>query len=196
MNEATNRLVLFHGAGSSRDHAELVAIEQSATVACPDLTVDRHNFGYRDAGRKLPGPVPGLVQECVAALEEHPADRLVIGGRSLGGRVASMAVAGSADDSAHARLANVVGLVLIAFPLISRKGVRRDDHFPRITVPTLFIAGSADPFGSPAELAAAAERIPAAVEMATLDGCGHELKGSEPELAALVTSWLRSLPGF
>ena len=173
MNEATNRLVLFHGAGSSRDHAELVAIEQSATVACPDLTVGRRNFGYRDAGRKLPGPVPGL-----------------------GGRVASMAVAGSADDSAHARLANVVGLVLIAFPLISRKGVRRDDHFPRITVPTLFIAGSADPFGSPAELAAAAERIPAAVEMATLDGCGHELKGSEPELAALVTSWLRSLPEF
>ena len=107
-----------------------------------------------------------------------------------------MAVAGSADDSAHARLANVVGLVLIAFPLISRKGVRRDDHFPRITVPTLFIAGSADPFGSPAELAAAAERIPAAVEMETLDGCGHELKGSEPELAALVTSWLKSLPGF
>ena len=89
-------LLLAPGAGSSRDHSSLLAIE----AAVAPLPVARMDFPYRKAGRRAPDRAPVLlaavVEEAAAlcAASGVPADRLVLGGRSMGGRMCSMAVAG------------------------------------------------------------------------------------------------------
>lgn len=177
-------LLLFPGAGSSATHASLVAIEQAvAPMRCV-----RADFEYRKAGRRAPDRAPVLLAT-VRAEAAAFADDLVLGGRSMGGRMCSMVV-GDATDPLAAR-----GLVLISYPLHppGKPDRLRVEHLARITVPCLFIHGTKDPFGSPAELAPWTATIPGPVTHVWVEGKGHDLKGADAFIASTVSDWIAEL---
>ena len=183
-------LLLTPGAGSDRDHPALEAIEK-ATAPMP---VRRIDFPYRKAGRKAPDRAPVLlncIREEAAVLVSDckikPAG-LALVGRSMGGRMCSMAVAEGLPAAA---------LVLISYPLHppGKPENLRVDHFDAIDVPCLFVSGTKDPFGSPNELERYSKRIPGPVTHYWIEGGGHDFKRHDDEVAAQVSAWLRSLGG-
>lgn len=180
--------LLAPGAGSSRDHRTLVALE--AGVA--PIAVRRMDFPYRKAGRRAPDRAPKLVAAVVeeatafaATLGAEPAS-LILGGRSMGGRMCSMAVAEGLGAA---------GLVLVAYPLHApgRPDKQRDEHFPAIEVPCLFVSGTRDTFGTPEELTAATASIAGPVTHVWVEGGRHELKGADEQVVAAARDWLGSL---
>ena len=183
-----NRLLLFPGAGSASTHSSLVAIE-AAVAPTPCVRAD---FAYRPAGRRAPERAPVLLQtvrDAAAPLLAVAGDTLVLGGRSMGGRICSMVV----GDEANPLPAK--GLVLICYPLHppGKPDRLRVEHFPRLTVPCLFISGTKDAFGTPDELSEWTATIPGPVTHEWMVGKGHDLKGCDDRIAALVAAWLPSL---
>ena len=183
-------VVLFPGAGSSADHPSLVAIEEALTPI-PVLRVD---FPYRRAGRRAPDRAPVLlacVRDEVRAFAKTlgvPTSRLVIGGRSMGGRMCSMAAADTDDPL------KVAGLILVSYPLHppAKPEKLRTEHLPGITVPTLCISGTKDTFGTPAELRRHFRRVKGDVTWSLIEKKGHDLKGCDDVIAATVSEWLKS----
>jgi hypothetical protein len=113
---------------------------------------------------------------------------VVIGGRSMGGRMCSMVAAG-ADGSPPP--AEIAGLVLICYPLHppGKPERLRVEHLPAIDVPCLFVSGTKDPFGSPDELERWTATIPGAVEHVWIEGAGHDLKRADDAVAAAVATF-------
>lgn len=182
-------LLLAHGAGSDRTSPSLVAIEERVAP----LPVVRMNFPYRQReGKRPPDRAPVLmasVREHLDALCEQidaPTDRIVLGGRSMGGRICSMV---AADGTA------VAGLVLICYPLHppGKPDRLRIEHLPRLDVPCLFVSGTRDPFGTPDELETHTASIPGPVTHVWLEGKGHDLKGCDARIAEEVATWLDGL---
>lgn len=181
-------LLLTPGAGSDRDHHTLVAIEE----AVAPLPVCRVDFPYRREGRKAPDRAPKLVAAVVEAVGDLTRqtgvapERVVLGGRSMGGRICSMAVAEGLASK---------GLVLISYPLHppGKPERLRVDHFPRLNLPCLFISGTRDPFGTPEELTAAVEAIPGPVTIEWVEGARHDLAGADEAITELVRAWLTSI---
>jgi predicted alpha/beta-hydrolase family hydrolase len=122
------------------------------------------------------------VREAAAGMRQP----LLLGGRSMGGRMCSLA-AGDADNPLPA-----AGLVLICYPLHppGKPDRLRVEHFPRLTVPCLFISGTKDAFGSPDELQRWTATIPCAVSHHWFEGKGHDLKGCDQDIAATVAGWI------
>lgn len=181
-------LLLFPGAGSGRDHPSLVAIE----AALPKLPVVRADFPYRKAGRTAPDRAPVLLDSVrseaaalVASARIRP-DRLLLGGRSMGGRMCSMAVADGLPAA---------GLVLISYPLHppGRPDRPRTEHLPLLRVPCLFVHGTKDPFGTPEELTAATAAIPGPVIHVWIENGRHDLARADDRVAEAVSGWVRSL---
>ncbi|HTZ09873.1 MAG TPA: alpha/beta family hydrolase [Acidimicrobiales bacterium] len=186
-------LLLTPGAGADRDQPALVAIDAALTTA--GVGVERLDFPYRVAGRRAPDRPPVLVAavvEAAAALAASlgvAARRVAVGGRSMGGRMCSMAVAEGLDAAA---------LVLVSYPLHppGKPEQLRTAHFGAIDVPCLFVSGTRDAFAAPAELEAAVAAIPAPVTLSWLEGGDHGLRRRDGEVAALVRDWLLELaPG-
>jgi predicted alpha/beta-hydrolase family hydrolase len=181
-------VVLFPGAGSDRNHSSLLEIESRLAP----LPVARVDFPYRRAGRRAPDRSPVLL-DCVvtevrafAAANGCRTSSLVIGGRSMGGRMCSIAAADGLS---------VKGLVLIAYPLHppAKPENLRTEHLSRITVPTLFVHGTNDPFGSPIEMRRHVRKIKGDVTLRFVDRGRHDLKGSDALIAETVGEWLSSL---
>jgi predicted alpha/beta-hydrolase family hydrolase len=181
-------LLLTPGAGADRDQPSLVAIERSLSP----VPVERMDFPYRLAGRKSPDKPAVLlaaVREGAANLAQSTGlkpDRLVLGGRSMGGRICSMAVA----DGLEAR-----ALVLISYPLHppGKPETLRTEHLPKLKVPCLFVSGTRDAFGTPAELEAATKTIPGDVTHVWIDGGDHGLRRKDDQVADIVSDWVRGL---
>ncbi|HLH29079.1 MAG TPA: alpha/beta family hydrolase, partial [Acidimicrobiales bacterium] len=114
-------------------------------------------------------------------------DRIAVGGRSMGGRMCSMAVAEGLD---------VAGLVLVSYPLHppGRPDRLRTSHFADLKVPCLFVSGRRDPFGTPEEIEREVAAIPGQVTVTFLEG-DHSLRRREAEVAAVVAEWLRAHRG-
>ena len=111
---------------------------------------------------------------------------VVVGGRSFGGRVASLAAADPTNAFA--------GLLLFAYPL-HRPGYPeqlRTEHWPQIRCPVLIVQGESDPFGSPDELRREARKL-ASVRVVTLPGTGHSLKERLPDALAAAAEWIAGL---
>jgi len=182
-------LLLFPGAGSSRDHPSLVAIEQAVAGAAPGVRCARADFPYRRAGRRAPDRAPVLVQAVRDEAAALDATRLVLGGRSMGGRMCSIAVAGPGPggvDGAPPLPASA--LVLISYPLHppGRPDRLRVEHLPRLALPCLFVHGTRDPFATPEELTAWTATVPGPVEHVWIDGGRHDLRGADDDVAAAV----------
>ncbi|MBW8827746.1 MAG: dienelactone hydrolase [Acidobacteria bacterium] len=187
-------LLLTPGAGSGRDHSSLLAIEKAVTVP-----VLRHDFPYRRNGKKAPDRAPVLltdIREAAASFVKEAGvkpDRLILGGRSMGGRICSMAVAGVPETGGEQLPA--AGLVLISYPLHppGKPERMRTEHLPRLEVPCLFISGTRDAFGTPDELGAATAAIAGPVEHVWVERGTHDLKGADDLIASTVSRWLKGL---
>lgn len=134
-------LLLAHGAGSRVDHPVHRGV--AAAVAAAGHTVVAFNFAYSEVGRRAPDRTPRLLgcyrdvaQWAAAQFPDRP---LVGGGRSMGGRMASLLAADGYP---------VAGLALLNYPLVASRGgpgtAPRTDHWPQIEVPVLFVHGSRD----------------------------------------------------
>jgi predicted alpha/beta-hydrolase family hydrolase len=179
-------VLLFPGAGSASSHSSLVAIEQAVSP----LRCTRADFPYRLAGRKPPDRPAVLMQAVVDAAASLGPGPLVLGGRSMGGRMCSMVVA-------EGRVPCAIGLVLVSYPLHppGKPDKLRVEHLQRIDVPCLFVHGTRDPFGSPDELQEWTATVRGPVEHVFVDGGRHELKGADAIVASAVATWLTRLRG-
>ncbi|MCB0961391.1 MAG: dienelactone hydrolase family protein [Acidimicrobiales bacterium] len=181
-------LLLTHGAGSDRNQSALVAIDEAARP----LPVRRMDFPYRREGRRPPDRAPKLIASIVEEAADLCAEarirphRLALGGRSMGGRMCSMAVAEGLPAAA---------LVLVSYPLHppGKPERLRIEHLPQLRVPCLFVHGTRDPFATPDELRAATEAIPGPVTHHWIDGGRHGLERKDDEVAEVVVGWLRDL---
>lgn len=180
-------LLLAPGAGADREHHTLTSIE----AAMGTLPVERMDFPARRAGRKgvdrAPVAIAAVVEEANALVDRariRP-DRLVLGGRSFGGRMCSMAVAEGLSAA---------GLVLLSYPLHppGKPEQLRVEHFASIDVPCLFISGDKDPFGTPKEFERHLRRIPGEVEFVVVPGA-HDPRNQDDAIAELVRRWVRAL---
>ena len=177
-------LLLTPGAGADATHHTLVAIEEAVLP----LPVARVDFPYRRAGKKAPDRAPKAVAsvreeaDALAARAGVKANRLVLGGRSYGGRMCSLAVAEGQPAA---------GLVLLSYPLHppGKPENLRTEHFPQLKLPCLFVSGERDPFGSPAEFDEAVQAIPGPVTQVRLPG-GHDPRNQDELIAAAVKDWL------
>ena len=131
--------VCAHGAGGNRDDRGMLAVRNALRSRGMDLV--RFNFLYKEKGSGRPDPMPRLMETVTAvverAREELRPDVLIVGGRSMGGRAASMLAAeGFACD----------GLLLLAYPLhpAGQPEKLRDAHLPSIRVPVLCFNGTRD----------------------------------------------------
>jgi predicted alpha/beta-hydrolase family hydrolase len=151
------------------------------------------DFPYRKEGRRAPDREPVLLQAVVQEATGFRADRgldarhVLLGGRSMGGRMCSLAVAPG--------LVAAGGLVLISYPLHppGRPDRLRSEHFPKLSVPCLFVSGTKDAFASPGELEAATSAIRAPVTHVWMEGKDHGLRRTDHEVAEVVLDWVTSL---
>jgi predicted alpha/beta-hydrolase family hydrolase len=178
-------------------------------LAAAGIPSERIDFPYRAAGRKAPDRPPVLLRAVreaaadLAAAHGLAPERIVVGGRSMGGRMCSLAV-GDPDEPLPA-----LGLLLLGYPLhpAGRPEIARTEHFPRLHVPTLFVSGTRDAMAPQDELTAAAAAIPGAVTFHWLPTADHgfhplaawrrETGRSESDVLADVaeaaTGWVRLL---
>jgi len=176
--------VCAHGAGGNMsDRSMLVAAN---ALRARGFGVVRFNFLYKEKGSGRPDPMPKLMDTVAAVVDRARAELtpavLVIGGRSMGGRAASMLAA----DGFHAD-----GLLLLAYPLHpeGQPEKLRDAHLPRITMPVLCFNGTRDGLCTPALMTRALEPVTAPWEMHWLDGADHSfhvLKSSGRNDAAVL----------
>jgi uncharacterized protein len=191
MTSRSGAMLLFPGAGSGRDQSTLVAVDRA--IAGPSgWTAVRADFPYRKAGRKAPDRPDVLmaaVREELAAIGSRR--NVVVGGRSMGGRICSMVAAGADGVAPPKRL---IGVVTISYPLHppGRPDRLRVEHLPDVTAPWLFVHGTRDPFGSPDELEQWTSTIAGPVTHHWLDG-GHDLRGKDAAVADVVADWVRAL---
>src|SRR5581483_9905590 len=205
---ADRAVLLAHGAGSDREGAALVAVADALAAAkVPSL---RFDYPYRSAGRRAPDRPPVLeaaTREAAAELARRsglPPERLVLGGRSMGGRVCSLVAAARPDADPPVR---ALGLALLGYPLhpMGKPEQRRDMHFRYLTMPVLFASGTRDNLAPRAELARSARKVKGPVTMHWIDTADHgyrPLKSSGRtsaevlgDVAAAVVAWVAPLAG-
>jgi uncharacterized protein len=180
-------LLLAPGAGADRDQSALVAIDDA--VSATGVAVVRMDFPYRKAGRRSPDRPPILLKAVfdeaatLAAAAGCPPESIALGGRSMGGRICSMAVAEGLPAAA---------LVLVSYPLHppGRPDRLRTEHFPQLQVPCLFVSGTRDAFGTPEELTAATAAIAGPVTHHWIEGKDHGMRGGDAAVAAVVRAFL------
>ncbi|MFN2566879.1 MAG: alpha/beta family hydrolase [Gemmatimonadaceae bacterium] len=187
--------VCAHGAGGHM--ADRGILQTAEVLRARGMDVVRFNFLYKERRIGRPDPMPRL-QECVAAVvararEETSPRRLIIGGRSMGGRAASML---AADGF------NCDGLLLLAYPLhpAGEPEKLRDAHLPAIKVPTLCFNGTRDALCRRDLMESVLERVGANWRMHWLEGADHSfhvLKSSGrtdaevmEEIAQAVEHWM------
>ena len=160
--------VCAHGAGGNMNDRGIV---QTANTLCSrGLGVVRFNFLYKQKKSGRPDPMPRL-KECITAVVSRVRDEieprtLILGGRSMGGRAASMLAAdGFACD----------GLLLLAYPLHppGKPDQLRDAHLPMIKVPVICFSGTRDPFCTPELMDAVLKRMKSEWEMHWIEGADH-----------------------
>jgi uncharacterized protein len=160
VSEDVPLLVLAHGAGAGERHPWMQRV--AAALAERGVAVVTFEFPYMRAGRRLPDKGPILeasfreVWEEVLAGTGRAATCRFVGGKSMGGRIATQAAARGLFTPAPA------GIVCFGYPLHppAKPTVRRDAHLQGLTCPVLFVQGTRDPFGAPDEMHELSEQLP------------------------------------
>ena len=177
----------------------------AAALAERGIPLLRFNYPYRDAGKKAPDRPAVLLAATRAAAADLAKrtkldpERLVVGGRSMGGRYCSLVVA-DADDPLPA-----LGLLLLGYPLhpAGKPDQPRVEHLGRIRVPTLFVSGTRDALGAQPALRRAARRVKGRVSWHWIESGDHSFKPLKSsglayddvlsELADVSADWVASL---
>lgn len=190
-------VVLGHGAGGNRRTPMLLAL--AAALADSGRAALLYNFSYAERGSRRPDPPAQLEAAARAAaalaLERTGARRVVHGGRSLGGRIASQVVAAGEPAA---------GLVFLGYPLHppGRPERLRDAHLSRIAAPLLFVQGTRDAFAREDLLLRTIERLAPRAELARVAQADHSFavrkrSGRTPgevldEVTRVLLGWLES----
>jgi len=189
-------LVLAHGAGAGMSHPFLATLARE--LAEVGVATFRYQFPYMEQRRRVPDTpavLTATVRAAVSAASQAAPDLpLFAGGKSLGGRMTSLA-------AAERPLEGVRGLVFFGFPLHppNRPGTKRADHLPRVSVPMLFLQGTRDAFAELSLLRPICDGLGSCATLhivETADHSFHVLKSSGKtdeevlrELAQTVSSW-------
>lgn len=193
-------LILGHGAGAGQSTPFMRAF--AAGLAQRGIDVLTFNFLYMEQGRKAPDPAPKLentyraVIDAAAKQKQLKGNRIFIGGKSMGGRIASQVAAQTDDDS-------IAGVVALGYPLHppGRPDKLRDVHLKNIKVPFLIVQGSRDTFGTREEISATIKQHKLTAKLFVIEGGDHSLKapkssGSQQEIYDSVmdeiASWVVS----
>lgn len=190
-SDAELTILLAHGAGAPMDSAALNAI--AAMLGVAGLRIARFEFGYmaarRNAAAKRPPPrAEALMSEYIAAVDALNAHGpLVIGGKSMGGRVASMIA-----DPLHASQ-RISGLLCLGYPFhpIGKPDQLRTAHLADLRTPTLIVQGTRDPFGTREEVAT--YELSKAIEVLWLEDGDHDLKPRKALSGFTVADHLRTM---
>lgn len=169
-------VLLGHGAGSNQSTPFMRLF--ASGLAERGFDAMTFNFIYMEQGRRVPDPKAKLescyrsVIEAAGKHKKLKGNRIVIGGKSMGGRIASQvaATAESAD--------NITGLVFLGYPLHppGKPEQLRDAHLKDIRAPMLFVQGSRDAFGTEEEIRAVIKRLHLPATLHAIEGGDHSLK--------------------
>jgi predicted alpha/beta-hydrolase family hydrolase len=194
-------LILAHGAGAGQRSPWIVDFARALSSLGLDTVT--FNFLYTEQHRRLPDRKP-LLESCYRAVIDvvrrdldSARAALVIGGKSMGGRIATQIAA--ADPGL-----DVKGLVLLGYPLHppGRPDQRRDAHLPAVGRPMLFVQGSRDAFGTPIELAPVLETFTRRATLHTVEGGDHSFTVARDrtrqtavfdQVQRTIVEWIRTL---
>ena len=195
-------VILGHGAGAGQLHPFMQLF--ATGLAARGFDAMTFNFVYMENRRGAPDPKAKLeacYRAVIEAAQNHKkfkGNRVVIGGKSMGGRIASQ-VAATPASAPH-----VSALVFLGYPLHppGRPDKLRDAHLPEITAPMLFVQGSRDTFGTTDEIRDLIKRLHLNATLYPIEGGDHSLKvpkkGNPPQAEVYdtivdeISSWLRS----
>ncbi len=204
-------LVLAHGAGAPQTHPFMTAFARG--LAGRGIDVVTFNFPYMERRRRVPDPARRLEASYRAVLHAtrerlerrgRLPSRLLIGGKSMGGRIASQIVAA---DVRAGRDPGVAGLVFLGYPLHppGRPDKLRAAHLPTIAAPMLFVQGSRDAFGRPDEQRRVLADCDDA-ELVVVEGGDHSFKVRGGEAPAIedvyatvqdaIANWMARTRGY
>jgi predicted alpha/beta-hydrolase family hydrolase len=194
-------LVLAHGAGAGMNHPFMTAIANE--LAASQVASFRFQFPYMEQRRRAPDRPPVLTATVQAAVQTAskaaPDLPLFAGGKSLGGRMTSLA-------ASEERLDNVQGLVFFGFPLHppNQPGTKRAEHLGEVKLPMLFLQGTRDALADLKLLRPILAKLGTRATLHVIEGADHSfhvLKGSGKtdkdvlkELAQSASDWMKKLP--
>jgi uncharacterized protein len=197
-------LILGHGAGAGQRSSFMVDFAHAISALGVDVVT--FNFLYTELRKRIPDRGP-ILEACyrhaiaeVYAAVESARHALFIGGKSMGGRIATQVAA--AD-----RALPITGLALLGYPLHppGRPAERRDKHLPAVGRPMLFVQGTRDAFGTPAELAPFGDAMGSSASIHVVSGGDHSFKLARKDPAAqaavyddvqrTIVAWMRTLTG-
>jgi predicted alpha/beta-hydrolase family hydrolase len=167
-------MILGHGAGANQLSGFMVMIAKG--LAARGFDVMTFNFVYKERGRSIPDPKARL-ETCYQAViktaqtnRKLKQNRLIIGGKSMGGRIGSQVAAVAPDG--------IAGLVFLGYPLHppGRPDKMRDAHLKDIQARMLFVQGARDAFGTAAEIRAVIKRLRLAAKVYVIEGGDHSFK--------------------
>jgi predicted alpha/beta-hydrolase family hydrolase len=151
-------------------------VGMAKAIAARGVHVITFNFLYSESKRRAPDKADVLestwqaVLDVVRAREDLPVKRLFVGGKSMGGRIATQVIAKGAQH-------DVAGIVLLGYPLHppGKPDKLRAEHLPRVRVPMLFVQGERDAFGTPEELAPIVKKLSKGTRLFVVEGGDHSL---------------------
>lgn len=194
-------VILGHGAGANQMHPFMRLF--ASGLAERGFDAMTFNFVYMEQGRGAPDPKAkleacyGAVIEAAQKHKKLKGNRLVVGGKSMGGRIASQ-VAAAPESAEH-----IAALVFLGYPLHppGKPEQLRDAHLKDIRAPMLFVQGSRDAFGTTDEIRAVIERLSLSATLYLIEGGDHSLKvpkkGNPPQEQVYestmdeIARWLR-----
>lgn len=180
---APSTIVIAHGAGAGLDHVFMEHMTDGLTGLGHQVV--RFNFRYVEAGKKAPDRQP-VLEETYAVVAEHVRSKakgaLVLGGKSMGGRIASNIVAGGTAAD---------GLVFFGYPLHppGRPDRIRDAHLKDVTCPMLFIEGTRDPFCPLDTLKKVVAKVKVPTTTHVIDGGDHSFKVKKTSGRSTEEAW-------
>jgi len=194
-------LILAHGAGADQRSRFMTLFADALSARGIDIVT--FNFLYTAERRRAPDRMPQLVACYRAVIEAaqinlpSARDCLFIGGKSMGGRAATHV---AAED----RGLPIRGLVLLGYPLHppGRPDQRRDSHLPDVRRPMLFVQGSRDTFGTPAELQSVVDQLSPKAALHVVERGDHSFTVSRDqtkqqaiyaEIQTRIAEWIRSI---
>jgi predicted alpha/beta-hydrolase family hydrolase len=187
-------LILGHGAGAGQHSAFMTEFAHALAARGADLVT--FNFLYTERKRKLPDRAPAL-ERCYRAVIDAVREQVVgarralfIGGKSMGGRIATQVAAADAS-------LGLAGLVLLGYPLHppGQRDRLRDAHLPQVLRPMLFVQGTRDAFGTPAELAPILARMSPPPALHEVAGGDHSFKLGGRDAAARQAALYAEIQG-